>query len=220
MGLRHIHFDDDTFGVHTNYLRALCGEIAQQCPGLHWSCEIHVRLVSEENISIMKRAGCRTIQLGIESGNDFILRENRKGYGIEEALRACGIIREHGIELETFFMAGFPQETEETLGDTLKAIERVDCNKVIYSIFTPYPGTEAFDLCREKGLIRSGYDPSTHYHQSPANSFCCAMPPALFRSLASRIEQVVDEKNRRGRNKRRKDASHGAHHQAHPHLHP
>ena len=220
MGLHHIHFDDDTFGVHAKYLSALCGELTEQCPGLRWSCEIHVGLVSRENISIMKRAGCRTIQLGIESGNDFILHENRKGYTIEEALRACGIIREHGIELETFFMAGLPQETEETLRDTLRAIEMVDCHKVVYSIFTPYPGTEAFDLCSEKGLVGSGHDPSMYYHQSPANCFCGAMSPALFRSIASRIEQVVDEKNRRGRDKRRKDSNDGADHQAHPHLHP
>jgi radical SAM superfamily enzyme YgiQ (UPF0313 family) len=53
MGLRHIHFDDDTFGVHPKYLRALCGELTDQCPGSRWSCETHVELVSQETISVM-----------------------------------------------------------------------------------------------------------------------------------------------------------------------
>jgi anaerobic magnesium-protoporphyrin IX monomethyl ester cyclase len=198
-GLEHIHFDDDTFGVHPRYLRALCEEIATHCPGLRWSCEIHVNLVSDENVSLMKQAGCVSIQLGIESGSDRVLRAIRKGYTIAEAMRACEIVKGHDIGLEAFFMVGFPQETEATLGDTLRAIERIDCDKTIYSIFTPYPGTEAYAYCKEKGLIGEGYDPSLYNHQSPANCFCTALSPKRFRSLAAHIEQVVDDKNRQGR---------------------
>lgn len=198
-GVHRIHFEDDTFGVHASYLRALCEEITTECPGIQWSCETHVNLASDENLAFMKASGCVCIQLGIESGNNRILREIRKGYTIEEALEACERVRKCGIELETFFMLGFPQETEETLRDTLKAIETVDCRKVIYSIFTPYPGTEAFEFCNTQGLIPVGYDPLLHHHQSPENHFCANIPPVRFRHLASQVEQAVDEKNRRQR---------------------
>ena len=219
MGIGRIHFEDDTFGVHPKYLRALCRELAQQCPGLEWSCETHVSLVNDENVSLMKKAGCTMIQLGIESGNNHILREIRKGYTIKEALRACEIVRGHGIDLETFFMVGFPQETEETMRDTLKAIERVECQKVIYSIFTPYPGTEAFKWCKAEGLIGSDYDPCLHHHQSPANSFCAALPHGLFRSIACEVERAVDEKNRLARGAKRKESADATSHQARSRLH-
>ncbi len=167
----------------------------------------------------MKKSGCTMIQLGIESGNNQILRAIRKGYTVEEAFEACEVIRRQGIGLETFFMVGFPQETESTLRDTLKAMERVECQKMIYSIFTPYPGTEAFEYCKVKGLIGKSHDPSLHNHQSPANAFCVALPRGVFRSIASEIEQVVDEKNRLARGDKGKGVADGSDYQTHPRLH-
>lgn len=194
-GLRLIHFDDDTFGINKKYINDLCSALIIHCPGLKWSCELHVKLTDEQTISLMKRAGCCSVQIGIESGNNEILKEMRKNITIEEALSACKIIKEHGIRLEPFFMVGFPQETEESLNDTVKAIKKIDCDQVTYSIFTPYPGTEAFEFCKEKGLIDSSYDVSLYNHQSPANSFCINITPERFRMLASKIEKMVDRKN-------------------------
>jgi anaerobic magnesium-protoporphyrin IX monomethyl ester cyclase len=196
VGINDIHFDDDTFGVTGQYLEALCKAIASYCPGIRWSCEIHVGLVNSKNISLMKEAGCTMVQLGIESGNNGILKEVGKGFTVEEALAACRLIKSHGVKLQTFFMAGFPQETETSLSDTAKIIEEIECDKIIYSIFTPYPGTEAFDLCRDRGMIPVNYDPSLYYHQSPENCFCINLSPERFRELSSRIEATVVQKNR------------------------
>lgn len=77
------------------------------------------------------------------------VRTMRKSTTIEEVLSACEIIRKHDIELKTFFIVGFSQETEETLGDTVTAMRKVKCNLLTYSIFTPYPGTDSFELCKE-----------------------------------------------------------------------
>jgi anaerobic magnesium-protoporphyrin IX monomethyl ester cyclase len=196
VGVNDIHFDDDTFGVTGRYIEALCSVIKSSCPGIRWSCEIHVRLVNDKNISLMKEAGCNLIQLGIESGNNGILKEIRKGFTVEEALAACKLIKAYDIKLETFFMAGFPQETEASLNDTAEVIEEIECDKIIYSIFTPYPGTEAFELCRNKGMIPCSYDPSLYHHQSPENCFCINIPPERFKEMSSHIEEFVVEKNR------------------------
>ncbi len=201
-GLRSVHFDDDTFGVKKQYINDLCNALIRHCPGLKWSCELHVRLVDEQTISLMKAAGCYSIQIGIESGDNEILKAMRKHITIEEALSACRIVKEHGIELHAFFMVGFPQETEDTLNDTIAAMKKIKCDQLIYSIFTPYPGTEAFEFCRENGLIDDDYDISLHNHQSPANCFCIHITPERFRKLVSKVEKAVDRKNRRNKLKR------------------
>ena len=198
-GLNFIHFDDDTFGVTSEYLCALTSALEHQCPGLRWSCETHVRLITREHLAAMKAAGCTAIQVGIESGNNHLLKLMRKGFTIEEARSACQLVREYGIDLETFFMVGFPQETEASIGDTLEAITQIASSKVIYSIFTPYPGTEAFAFCREQGLIGVDFDLSRHCHQSPENAFCTALTPERFRSLAAEVERLVSAKNRASR---------------------
>lgn len=202
MGLKSIHFDDDTFGINQKYIQDLCNALISHCPGIKWSCEIHVRLANDKNISMMKKAGCYSIQIGIESGSNEILQEMRKNITIEEALSACKIIKKYGIELQAFFMVGFPQETEETLNETIKAIEKIDCDVLIYSIFTPYPGTEAFEFCRSKGLIPESYNVSLYNHQSPLNCFCMHIQPERFRMLVSKIERIVDRRNARNRVKR------------------
>ena len=202
MGLRVVNFDDDTFGVSKKHIRDLCNAIREHCPGLQWSSEIHVKLVDDETISIMKEAGCCFIQVGVESGNNEILKQMRKGTTIEEALSACEIIHKHGLELKTFFIVGFPLETEETLSDTVAAMRKVKCDQMTYSIFTPFPGTESFELCKEYGLIDDGYDVSLYNLQSPANCFCKNIERERFRMLASRIEKMVDRKNSLSRIKR------------------
>ena len=194
-GLRIVHFDDDTFGINRRYITNLCNALITHCPGLKWSCELHVKLVDEQTISLMKAAGCVSIQIGIESGNNEILKKMRKNITIEEALLACKIIKKHGIELHAFFIVGFPQETENTLNDTVVAMKKIKCNTLIYSIFTPYPGTEAFEFCKENGLIDDNYDISLYNHKSPANCFCINITPERFRMLVSKIEKMVDRKN-------------------------
>ncbi|MCK4236876.1 MAG: radical SAM protein, partial [Candidatus Krumholzibacteria bacterium] len=194
-GIGFIRFEDDIFGINKRYLNKLCDALLRHCPGLRWSCEIHVKLVDEQNISSMKRAGCSAIYIGIESGNNEMLKQIRKNYTIERALSACEIIKRHGIELHAFFMAGLPQETEETLNDTLMAIKKIKCDRLIYSIFTPYPGTEAFAFCKANGLIDDDYDVSLYHHQSPANCFCINITPERFRVIVSRLEKIVDRKN-------------------------
>jgi radical SAM superfamily enzyme YgiQ (UPF0313 family) len=195
MGLKFVHFADDTFGVNKRYISDLCSALIENCPTLRWGCELHVNLVDEQTISLMKKAGCYSISIGIESGSNDILKEMRKNITIEQAISACKIIRKHGIELHAFFMVGFPQETEDSLSDSVVAMKKIKSDELMYSIFTPYPGTEAFEFCKEKGLIRPEYDVSLHNHQSPANCFCTNISPERFRVLVSKIEKMVDRKN-------------------------
>ncbi|OGX15720.1 MAG: hypothetical protein A2166_03050 [Omnitrophica WOR_2 bacterium RBG_13_41_10] len=194
-GVKLFYFVDDTFGVNKRYITDLCNALIKYCSGIRWSCEFHINLAEDEVISLMKKAGCFFIQIGIESGNNEILRKMRKNISIEQAFSAARIIKKYGIELQVFFIVGFPQETEQTLQDTIKAIRRIKCDVLTYSIFTPYPGTEAFEFCKNNGLIQEDHDVSLYNHQSPANYFCMNIAPARFRQLASQIERMVDKKN-------------------------
>jgi len=201
IGLKAIRFDDDTFGVSKQYIQDLCHAILKHCPGLKWSCELHVNLIDESIIRLMKKSGCYSIQIGIESGNNEILKKIRKNFVIEKAVKACKIIKKNKIKLEVFFMVGFPWETEDTLNDTILAMKRIPSDIVVYSIFTPYPGTEAFQFCKENGLIDDNYDISLYSHQSPFNCFCLNISPERFRILVSRVEKMVDKKNSLNRKK-------------------
>jgi tRNA A37 methylthiotransferase MiaB len=196
-GVDYLHFDDDTFGVTKSFIRELCREIQEHGAGLRWSCETHVRLIDEETVTLMKAAGCRSILLGVESGNNEMLRRIGKNITIEEAFTAAKIIKKHGIYLSAFFMVGFPDETRASLDDTIAALTTLPCDVVVHSIFTPYFGTELFDRCRQQGIIPAGFNVFLHNHQSPENYFCPSIPEAEFKSRVRALEKTLDKLNSR-----------------------
>ena len=198
-GVRYVYFDDDTFGIHPRYIEELCRLIETECPGLKWGCEITVGVVKERSIEWMRRSGCVRVNIGIESGNNRILRSVKKGHTIEKAYPAVDLCRRKGIEVGTFFMVGFPWETEETLRDTLTAIRKINADNIMLSIFTPYPGSELFQVCKELGVVDDDFDITIYNHQSPENCFTAFIPPERFKELVREVASVVGRKNSRGR---------------------
>lgn len=194
-GVTHVHFDDDTFGVTESRFLTLCKALAEARLGLTYSCETHVRCVSEATVTGLARAGFTTVQLGLESGDDAMLERIGKGFTVAQARRAAGLVKAAGMRLEAFFMVGFPAETEDSLARTRRLMETLPCDKRIYSIFTPYPGTPLFEECRRLGLIGPSHDFSRHNHQSPENAFCPGIAPSRFRALAREIEALVTARN-------------------------
>ena len=198
-GVGYVYFDDDTFGINPRYIKELCGSIETECPGLKWGCEITVGVVKERSIEYMCRSGCVKVNIGVESGNNRMLRSVKKGHTIEKAYAATDLCRRKGIEVGTFFMIGFPEETEETLRDTLTAIKRISTDVVMLSIFTPYPGSELFQVCKELGVVDDNFDIEIYNHQSPENCFTAFIPPERFEQLVREATSVVARKNSSGR---------------------
>ena len=198
-GVRYVYFDDDTFGIRQSYIKELCGLIETECPGLKWGCEITVGVVKERSVEYMRRSGCVVVKIGVESGNNQILRSVKKGHTIEKAYAAVDLCRQAGIEVGAFFMIGFPEETEETLRDTLTAIKKINADNIMLSIFTPYPGSELFQVCKELGVVDDDFDITIHNHQSPENCFTAYIPRERFQELVRETVAVVGRKNSRGR---------------------
>ena len=195
LGIEHVLFDDDTFGIKASYIQELCGLMLEETPGLKWDCEMTVGITKEKTVEIMQRAGCISVFIGIESGNDEMLKKIKKSQTVDKALTAVDVYNKYGIEVNTFFMIGFPEETEETLADTVEAIRRINAYNVILSVFTPYPGSQMFEVCRKLGLVDDSFDVTVHNHQSPENCFTAFIPPERFRKLARQTTRMVDRKN-------------------------
>lgn len=195
LGLNDIMFDDDTFGIKQSYIEELCGLIENECPGLSWTCEMTVGITRDKSLKAMKRAGCVAVMMGIESGNNDMLKTIKKAQTIEKAYQAVDTVKANDVEVHTFFMIGFPHETEATLADTVAAIKKINADSVILSIFTSYPGSEMFEVCRALGLVDDDFDVTVHNHQSPENCFTAYIDPERFRVLAKRVTRIVDRKN-------------------------
>ncbi len=192
-GISIFEIADDTFGIDDENLKEFCAQVIKHCKGIKWKCETRVDLVTEEKVKLMKKAGCTEIEIGIESGNNQVLRDIRKNITIDQALTVAKIIKKSGIAVWANFLIGLPMETKQTLADTYRAMQKIQ-GRLNYSIFTPYPGTEGFAYCQKHDLINENSDPSAYNHQSPENHFT-PIDKKLFVAIAEEIEKYVDRRN-------------------------
>lgn len=146
-------FDDDIFTLDRAWLREFCRRYPQRI-GVPFVINAHVHRFDREMAGWLREAGCRMVKFGVESGSERIRREVlRRPMTDEQILRAFGVAHEAGLETSAFVMLGLPLEEEEDLRATPRLLGRLGPTRFRWSLFFPYPGTEAARIAREAGLI-------------------------------------------------------------------
>jgi radical SAM superfamily enzyme YgiQ (UPF0313 family) len=103
----------------------------------------------------LRKTGCLEISLGIESGNDEILKRINKRTTVEENRRAIKILGKTGINVKGFFILGLPGETKETARETIRFAEEmkeVGLTSADFYVLTPFPGSEVWDNPEKFGI--------------------------------------------------------------------
>lgn len=143
-GIRNLRFMDDTFTLHRARTRELCQGLIERGPGLSWSCLTRVDAVDAELLDLMRRAGCRRLYVGVESGSQKVLDSYDKGLTVETIRRQVPVIQRSGIESSMFFVVGAPAETEADLDESIALARDLDLDYVIVTKLQYWPGTELF----------------------------------------------------------------------------
>lgn len=152
-GIKEFNILDDTFTLDKKRLIEFCEKIIEKKLNICWICFSRVNTIDEEMVEIMKKAGCKKISFGLESGSQKILDLMNKNATLEMAEKAINAVRKHGIEVHASFMIGNIGETKETINDTIKFAKRFDFDNVTFFITAPLPGTRLYEIAKEKGYI-------------------------------------------------------------------
>lgn len=142
-----VFFCDLTFNANKKYTIELCDRIAREGLPLTFYAMCNVRGIDDDIAGAMKAAGCAKIGFGIESFTEAVrsLVKDGGGMSVEETNGILDVVSKAGILVKTYFIIGFPWETEESLaglGDDLGAL-RSDEIKVTF--YVPFPGTRGFE---------------------------------------------------------------------------
>ncbi len=150
--VKEFFFDDDTFTA--DFKRA--EEIAKGLGriGITWSCSSRAN-VPEKTLAIMKENGLRLVMVGVESGNDQILKNIKKGITTSRIRHFMKTCRRLGIMTHATFVLGLPGETRETIEQTIRFAQEIDPDTIQVSIATPYPGTELYEQAVKNGWLVS-----------------------------------------------------------------
>lgn len=142
---------DDTFTLFKKRTMDLCNEmiINRLHKKLRWKAETRVNSVDLETLKKMKEAGCDIVSFGIESGNPKILENTKKGITIDAAINAIKMAKKAKLKTESLFILGHPNETKETIKDTINLAVKLNTTTVSFGIMTPYPGTEIYEMAKK-----------------------------------------------------------------------
>ena len=138
-GLRNIALHADTATLNKEWMYEFCRKVPK---GVRWLCNSRVDTVSPEMLGRMRRAGCWMVCYGIESGDDKVLRMNRKGATCEQATQAVKWTKEAGMQVWGYFMLGLFGDTKETMERTIQFAKALPIDIANFAISSPYPGTE------------------------------------------------------------------------------
>lgn len=148
-------FTDDTFTLNKERVKEICKGIIKRKFNIKWSCETRAGLVDEKLLSLMKKAGCKEIYFGVETGSERIRNQiiNKKVTD-EELERAFTLCRKVGIITNAFLMAGFPTETQKELQETFNFPFRIKPDIIGLHLTSILPGSPIFDTSIKEGRIK------------------------------------------------------------------
>ena len=78
--------------------------------------------ISEEILDRLKEYGVTTIELGVQSMDNGVLKASKRGHTKEDVIRASQLIKKYGFNLGLQMMTGLPGDTPEKTIETAKAI--------------------------------------------------------------------------------------------------
>ncbi len=148
-------FEDDTFTLVKSNAMAICEEILTRGLKITFSVNARTDTADEELFRLMKRAGCRELLVGFESGDSEILSAIQKKETVEDSVRFMELARKTNIDVHGCFVLGLPGETEQSMEKTIQFALNLGLHTVQFSAAVPYPGTTYFDYCRENGLLNT-----------------------------------------------------------------
>ncbi len=169
-GTNHIMFWDDTLTINRKTVTRYCEALIEAGLKVNWKAATRADLMHEDILSMMKKAGCVKLEIGVESGSDRIKKLIYKDVTNEQIKKAFQLINAKGIGSGAFFMAGFPEETMEDLEQTYALMRELDATEMAFNIFDPMPGSDEYDKCIQYGLLDEHPDwtdfkfwPDAHY---------------------------------------------------------
>ncbi len=156
LGIRDVFFIDQSFASDRNRAMELCGAIEQALPDMRWLGFSRVDLLDEELLLRMKRAGCHTLILGVETASPELLERYRKGYTLEQVRTIFSMLSRLRIRSVATFLLGLPGETWDSAVRTIEFARDLACDFASINIAAPRMGTDLRKWAVEAGLVPEG----------------------------------------------------------------
>jgi len=158
--IKGIQFRDPLFGVNKNFISAFVEELRQRQVKIIWGMETRLDLLNEESLTNMYDVGLRNINVGIETFDAGIAKNNRRLL-VEETHqdKIVAFCKKKGINVSAFYVLAMEGDTMKTMENTLQHAIQLNTITARFSISTPYPGTGYFhQLKMDNRLLTENFE--------------------------------------------------------------
>jgi radical SAM superfamily enzyme YgiQ (UPF0313 family) len=153
LGIEDIWFKDVVFGVNKTHYYELLDLLTNGPQRFRWATLSRVDVVTDDLLEKMARAGCHTIQFGVESSDPDILESIEKGISPERVKEVFALCRKLGIRTLAHFILGLPGETMKTAKRTIDFALEINPDFASFNVASPRLGTSLRQEAIEKGYI-------------------------------------------------------------------
>ncbi|ADY54930.1 Radical SAM domain protein [Syntrophobotulus glycolicus DSM 8271] len=150
--INNLAITDELFARNFEYAAEFCKRIKQYNIG--WIVSLRVDIVSKELATMLRDSGCLSVNLGLESADNRILKSMRKNITIEQIDNALSILYEVGLNAQGNFIFGDLEETLETASNTIRWWEAHPQYQIHLHWIVVYPGSYLYKVACEKGIIK------------------------------------------------------------------
>jgi radical SAM superfamily enzyme YgiQ (UPF0313 family) len=162
-----LRFQDANFGVAEKRTNAFSQGLVDLKVPIHWNGTIEIETImryKKETLDLLESSGCHLLWLGAEAGSEWMQDRIKKGIQLKNIPLAIDALASRNIVPGTFWIIGFPGETQESMEATLRMAGKTKhqfpiAGNDVYP-FRPIPGTEDFTQA-----LKLGYEPPADFHE-------------------------------------------------------
>jgi radical SAM superfamily enzyme YgiQ (UPF0313 family) len=151
-----IDFADDNSWANANWMGELCDKIQQA--GIQKQYKLYARsdliIQRPDLIGKWKELGLKAVLIGYESFRDDDLKKWHKRNTVANNIKATKVLKEFGVEIVGYFLVD-PAFSEKDFQQLSEHVQKLEIDQPIFSILTPFPGTQLFDEVKDKILTRN-----------------------------------------------------------------
>lgn len=188
-GTRRFYFADDTLAPKT--MVKLSRALLDAGLDVEWSTDVRPeKRFTAARCRVLKRAGCVSVAVGIESGSQRVLNLMEKGTRVPDVQRVIRDLSRAGIAVQVMTFTGFPTETAKEALKTVRLIRRILADVALFVVcdFDLVPGSKAYERPERYGLVEVYHLKGDEFGM---NTYYVARKPGWSDSEATAVESAI-----------------------------
>ncbi len=151
-----IFMRDPLFTLDKKRIEDMCNKLIEKDIKLVWAVETRPELLNSPLLDKMYSAGCRAINMGVESVDIEVLKKvGRYPINQDKIKEVVNYAESIGIRTTCFFIFGLPGATKQNIQDTINFSLALNPSHADYKVATPFPGTKMYEAAKANNWIIS-----------------------------------------------------------------